>query len=140
MPTILDANIFSLLFTHEFRPVLDALKNGEIILVYGGTKQLCEYKLLGSYIQFVIELQRNGFAKLLDAKVVDAQERTVKGTGLCTSDDEHIIAIALVSKARLLCSHDKALHADFKNPNLINCPRGKVYQNSKHKHLIRHGR
>ena len=43
------------------------------------------------------------------------------------SDDPHILALAVVSGARLLYSNDRLLQHDFKNPALINQPRGKVY-------------
>lgn len=46
---------------------------------------------------------------------------------LCVSDDEHIIALAQISGARLLYSNDGDLHKDFRNKNLIDNPRGKVY-------------
>ena len=52
------------------------------------------------------------------------------------SDDEHILALALVSGARLLFSGDKDLHDDFKNPNIIS-PRGNVYQKPKHAGLLK---
>jgi hypothetical protein len=64
------------------------------------------------------------------------EEEKVKKRGYCTCDDEHIIALALVSRARLLCSNDQNLVEDFTNRKIINKPRGKVYKNSKHKHLI----
>ena len=51
------------------------------------------------------------------------------------SDDEHILALALVSGARLLFSGDKDLHDDFKNPNIIS-PKGRVYQTQEHGHLL----
>ena len=47
--------------------------------------------------------------------------------GAVKSDDPHIIALAQVSGARLLYSNDKSLQQDFKNKDLINNPRGKVY-------------
>ena len=43
------------------------------------------------------------------------------------SDDPHILALAVVSGARLLYSNDRLLQHDFTNPALINQPRGKVY-------------
>lgn len=52
------------------------------------------------------------------------------------SDDPHILALALVSGVRLLCSRDTALHADFKNPRILR-PAGSVYQNRRHRHLLR---
>ena len=43
------------------------------------------------------------------------------------SNDLHILALAVVSGARLLYSNDRPLQRDFANPALINQPRGKVY-------------
>ena len=43
------------------------------------------------------------------------------------SNDPHILALAVVSGARLLYSNDRPLQQDFTNPALINQPRGKVY-------------
>ena len=38
---------------------------------------------------------------------VEAETASVAGTGLCVSDDEHVIALARASGARLLCSEDQ---------------------------------
>ena len=46
---------------------------------------------------------------------------------MCRSDDEHVLALAVVSGARLLYTNDTALIADFKNREIIANPRGKVY-------------
>jgi hypothetical protein len=48
------------------------------------------------------------------------------------SDDPDIIALALISRVSLLASADKNLHADFKK-----IVRGKIYQTSAHKRLLR---
>ena len=49
------------------------------------------------------------------------------GGETCRSNDQHVIALAQVSGARLLYSDDGDLHEDFKNNRLINRPRGVVY-------------
>ena len=58
---------------------------------------------------------------------VDAKTLELRNEGLCTSDDPHVLALAIVSGARLLYSNDTALQQDFKNKSLIDNPRGKVY-------------
>lgn len=45
----------------------------------------------------------------------------------CKSNDLHVLALAQASGARLLYSNDKVLQQDFKNKELIDQPRGKVY-------------
>ena len=69
---------------------------------------------------------------------VDDETLAIAKSGLCKSNDKHVIALARVSGARLLCSGDKRLHQDFGNPELINGPRGHIYQNCSHKHLLTH--
>ena len=43
------------------------------------------------------------------------------------SNDQHVVLLAIASGARLLYSNDKALHADFRSPSIIDNPRGRVY-------------
>jgi len=66
--------------------------------------------------------------------------KTEQIRSLCESDDPHVIALAQISGARILCSRDKNLHKDFTNSELVNDPRGRIYQNSSHAQLFRrHG-
>ena len=67
------------------------------------------------------------------ASEVDARTEHIKGEGTCRSDDEHIIALAQISGARLLYSNDRALRHDFTNKRLIDSPRGKLYSTPKNK-------
>lgn len=59
-------------------------------------------------------------------KEVDLKEKEVKNWNL-RSDDPHIIALALVSGARLLYSNDLLLQKDFSDARLVGNPKGKVY-------------
>ena len=68
---------------------------------------------------------------------VDAETAIIKQQGLCRSDDPHVIALAKISGARLLCTSDEDLHADFKNPEIVNNPRGSIYQDQSHAPLIK---
>lgn len=68
--------------------------------------------------------------------VVDAEEQDVCRAGRILSNDPHIIALALVSGCRLLFSHDGNLHVDFSNRKILS-PRGYIYQEASHKHLLR---
>ncbi len=47
--------------------------------------------------------------------------------GLAVSDDVHILALAKVSRARLLYTNDAKLKQDFQNKKIIDKPRGKLY-------------
>ena len=58
----------------------------------------------------------------VEARTIDLRRRDV-----CNSNDQHVLALALVSGARLLYTNDAALIADFKNRQIVANPRGKVY-------------
>lgn len=83
------------------------------------------------------QLDKAGRAKVIDANQINLEISHVLNSGFCQSNDLHIIALARVSGVRLLCSHDQKLHSDFTNKKLIDQPRGKVYQNAKHKNLLK---
>ncbi len=124
----------------DFKHVHDSLfaenSNLNAKIMYGG-KLTEEYNRHHRVRRILLQLDRAGKAVRVDDAVIKAEVGEVVSTGLCTSNDDHIIALARVSGARLLCSHDIALHADFTNGMLIKKPRGKVYQNSTHKVLLR---
>jgi peptide subunit release factor 1 (eRF1) len=140
MCLIVDANVASLVFTSdppkEFNPVTNALLRGEAVAIYGG--QLTrEYLKLGPVRRFLVALDRAGRAKQLPENQIDTEAAKLASERACQSNDHHIIAIARIGHVRLLCSHDEALHADFTNKTLLDDPRGSVYQNDAHKHLLR---
>lgn len=121
----------------EFLPIIEAFENGQAKLVLGGTKLKKEYHANGvAWRRFRI-LDQAGRAKLVNDADVDKEEEYVKTAFLLQSDDPHILALARVSGARLLCSRDQALHADFDNGKIINKPRGYIYQSAAHKNLIK---
>lgn len=105
-------------------------------LVYGGRLAL-EYARNDSIRRIVLALERNGAAIRVNDNVVELETDWVTASGLCQSDDEHIIGLARAANVRLLCSHDRALHADFTNKALLGNPRGKIYQSRRHRPLLR---
>ena len=139
MCLILDANCLHKVFPsadEDFLPVKDAITTGNAKLVYGGTKLRNEYKRVNAAWRMIVALDRAGRTRKVDDSDVDIRESVLKASGRLQSDDPHVIALALISGVRLLCSHDINLHADFTNPRLLQ-PRGSIYQNASHKNLIR---
>ena len=67
--------------------------------------------------------------KLVPPNEVDQAMSSLQGL---RSDDPDIIALAQVSGVKLLVSNDENLHSDFKT-----VVRGKIYQTSAHKRLLR---
>lgn len=120
-------------FCDLFRSLFGS-RNPCVTLVFGGTLKR-EYMKNTNVVRALAALDRAGRARKVPDSIVDAEADAVDAGGRCVSDDPHIIALARVSGVRLLCSHDLALHTDFTNKDLLD-PRGRVYQNTKHNHLL----
>jgi len=143
MCVIIDANLAFRVFTSapeaDFRPVFDWLhapdKDG--CLVFGG-KLFAELSHRIASVRYLRALFQAGRAyRISDTRVQD-EEQQITGRRLCQSNDPHVVALARVSGARTLCSHDQALHQDFRNSRLVSKLRGRVYQNATHTHLLHH--
>jgi hypothetical protein len=95
-------------------------------------------ELMGTSIRrWLVEQTRSGNTARYDDAEVTRRQETVRATGRCCSNDTHVIALALVSGARVLYSHDTDLHADFRNKDIIDAPRGSIYSSHSHEHLLR---
>jgi len=115
----------------NYLPVKKALFEKRNVMIYGG-KLREEYLKSGKVKRILKELDRAGIAVSIKDSIINGETKAVIGLGICKSNDEHIVALARVSGARLLCSEDLDLHHDFKNKKLLNSPRGKIYQNTAH--------
>ena len=120
----------------DFKPVLDAVIAGTNKLAIGGSTLNKEYQKLKGVWRFIRILDQAGRTQLCSVSEVDREMELVKTAFDISSDDPHVLALARISGARILCSRDKALHSDFGNPRIINRPRGKVYQNATHARLL----
>lgn len=138
---IVDVNVCPDVFAQQphadFVPILEAVLTGKAKVVLGGDQLKAEYQRLGAVWKFFIGLDRAGRTKLVDDTAVNTEAETISTTIALESNDAHILALARISGARLLCSRDQPLHADFLNPKVISKPRGSVYQNAAHVGLIR---
>lgn len=115
-------------------PIHQWLRDGGQI-AFGG-KLTAELNKVAKMRHYLVELWRKGQALRYADTVVYEEQQRVTATGLCTSDDPHVIALARVSGARRLFSHDGDLTDDFRNSALLPNPRGKVYRRAEHRHLL----
>jgi hypothetical protein len=139
MCLILDSDIVHKVFPRpsgDFAPIHQALLNGGAKCVYGG-ELTQEYKQIEWFRRILLRLDQQGIAKQFPSSEVDVQTLKLRQGGLCKSNDAHILALAIVSKARLLCSEDGNLGDDFTNPLILSKPRGSIYKRADHAHLIR---
>ena len=130
MCAIVDANVAYQVFGEDRPPAgkrfFDWLSSPRGQLVVGGKLRV----ELGRDERFVLWLKsaiRFGRARSVPDEEVDDRASELRSEGVCTSDDEHVLALALVSGARLLYTNDTALIGDFKNRSIVAAPRGKVY-------------
>lgn len=139
MCLIVDNDVGQTFFSSQrgdpYFPALDWIRRRDGRLVVGGRLWVEEYH--GTQrANLVRSLEQTGRAIIYPARVVDAEEDAVKVN--CKSNDTHVIALARISGARVLCTQDSALEDDFKNRALIDSPRGHIYKNASHQHLLRH--
>jgi hypothetical protein len=141
MCIIIDKNMAGEIFANpkdqDSAPVIEWLHDGKSYgcLAIGGRVRR-ELFDVGEARRTILGLMRAGRIYELDDADVDSEEQSLINRDVCQSDDPHVIALARLSRARTLCSHDQDLHEDFKNPALINNPRGVIYQVRDHSKLL----
>ena len=127
---IVDANVAHEVFGDDRPPAgqrfFDWLASPRGRLVVGGELRR-ELSRDHRFVRWLGTATRTGRAQTMPDDNVDAHANELRQRAVCASDDEHVLALALASGARLLYSNDKALIADFKNREIVANPRGKVY-------------
>ena len=137
MCLIVDTNVASAFFCEraaQYDEILNAVVKGRCCIYYGGALRR-EYAKSKAILVQVLALDRAGRAKVLPDKEIDELSETFKDG--CKSDDPHVIALAVISNCRLLCTNDQLLEQDFTDPRLLARPRGNIYKNASHRDLIR---
>ena len=141
MCVIVDANEASPFFQRPVSsihaPVVRWITERDGRLVYGG-KLKAELLRVADARRLVLAWSAAGRALDVDAEAVVAVEQQIERSGLCRSNDAHVIGLALVSGARVLCTQDTPLMEDFRNRELISGPRGNIYRSPDHAHLLKH--
>ena len=139
MCAIIDANVGHEVFGNNQSPAGKFFLNW--LLHKGGAKLAVGGKLwaeLNSYSKFqplFADLLRRSKVVKCDDDSVNAEAASIDD--ICRSNDSHVIALARISGARLLYSNDLDLHKDFKNPRIINEPRGRIYTTVKNNDITR---
>ena len=137
MCIIVDTNTF-----HKFKepdnedmePVWTWLEKRDGKIAYASTKKLEDEWDNGGMQNLKNQLRQAGKLKVVSSE--DVQEKADELKGEIESDDEHIIALAIVARVKVLISYregDSDLFDDFRDKNLV---RGKVYTRKQHTHLL----
>ena len=111
------------------------LKRNGGILVSGG-KNLRELSESNEFRRIFGERLQAGRARRIPAEIVDTETETVRSEGLHRSDDEHVLALARVSRVRLLFTNDRDLTDDFRNRRIVGGTRGRVYTTVQYRDIM----
>jgi predicted nucleic acid-binding protein len=137
---IVDTNLAARVFAEpseaDFAPILDWLERDGCLVVGGPLAG--ELARIERARRYLLGLLRAGRARRIPDVQVDEERRTVEDMDLCRSNDIHVLALARASGARVVCTHDRDLQRDFRNPAILSRPRGSVYQRREHARLLRH--
>ena len=130
MCAILDANVAGQVFGTGRPPAgakfFEWIHSGRGRLVLGGRLRR-ELDQLSAFREWRRQAELAGKVTLLNDDAVDGKATELARGNACRSDDEHVVAVAQLGGARLLFTNDGDLQADFKNRDLVEDPRGKVY-------------
>ena len=141
MCLILDASLFNK-FNNPKNADMELVRNWhkkkKNKFVYSKTTNLMvELKKYNDMVKYFNELSLSGSIKYINKDEVQIVEDTLRNekdpSKKLKSNDAHIIALALVSKVKLLVAADKPLHKDFKSY----VKKGKIYQYKKQRSLLK---
>ncbi len=136
MCVILDANTFGKFRNpndEDMASVWRWLNNRNGKIVYSNTKKFEDEWERGGMSHLRDQMMRAGQLKLVSEGV---QEKADELKGEIMSNDEHIIALALIARIKVLISYregDRDLFDDFRDKNLVG---GKVYTRKAHAHML----
>ena len=136
MCVILDANTFGKFRNpndEDMASVWRWLNNRNGKIVYSNTKKFEDEWERGGMSHLRDQMMRAGQLKLVSEGV---QEKADELKNKIASNDEHIIALALIARIKVLISYregDRDLFDDFRDKNLVG---GKVYTRKAHAHML----
>ena len=131
MCAIIDTSVWANFWTRPkssgFTEVHSWLNSGKGGIAIGGTKYRREVGRIRSTIPLLAGYAQAGIAIQYDDAPIDAEAARIERAERNKSDDEHVLALARVSGARILCVDDDDLVSDFKNRSLVPTPKGRVF-------------
>lgn len=120
----------------SFAPVLEWITIGSGRMIYGGTKYNHELHQARKFVPIVAELSRARRAISLPQQQVDDLAIDTKNREPDLGfNDEHIVALVIASRCRLICTDDKRAIPYFKKPEFYRpyrLARPKIYNYKSH--------
>lgn len=141
MCVIVDANCCHRLFCSpphpDYIPVFAWINDKDGILVYGG-KLARELLRNEKMKRLLVQWDRAGRARRFSDDALAPAERRIVDSGFLRSDDPHILALAIVSQTRTICTEDRDLWTDFKDRRIVPFGGCRIYRRDQHNRLLRH--
>lgn len=143
---IIDTNALAPIFDKsnvrhpDYRPVLEYLVRDRGIVAIGGSKYLAELSRLPRILAYLLELRRAGQIRDYDVREVDAEEARIANLAPPPScDDQHLIALVSVSRARVVATDDRRADAYLRDRSLYRpgVRRPSIYRSASHLRLLR---
>jgi hypothetical protein len=108
-------------------------------MIYGGTKYLTELGRVKTVLRLVVELNRKGRVTIYPKGRIDALAKQLKReVNQRAFNDEHLVAIVIVSECRVVCTDDKKAMPYLKCTKLYaahGVKHPKIYNRRSHKDL-----
>ena len=141
MCAIVDNNVRHEVFgdnpTEAGQYFLDWLEHRGGTLVVGGRLLRDELGGYQSFNSWLVQALIAGHARRIDDGKVGAATQALQEQQICRSDDEHVLALARISGARLLFTNDRALQQDFTDREIVGGTRGRIYTTVEHRDIRR---
>lgn len=123
----------------DFASVRAFILTNKSAMAWGGTDYLKELCKAHKYMELHLELTKGGRAVRFNDKSIDAAASNAKAK--CNHknfNDSHIIGLQIVSKARVIVSHDKRSYPFLKRSDLYpkHHVRPKIYCKAQHSNLL----
>ena len=107
--------------------------NGATLAIGGKLRlELCANQ---KFLAWLRNALLRGRALSFDDEKVDSETESLREMRICRSNDWHVLALAKISGARLLYTKDIKLEADFKDREIIDGVRGRVYTTRRYPHV-----
>ena len=142
---IIDTNVLSCVFDPknarhgQYREVLSFITRNRGVLAAGGTKYLKELGAIPAILKLFNQLRSSGQVRVFSAYDVDLEERRVAALAPPPGcDDQHIIALVCVSKARVVASDDRRADRYLRDRKLYSSGvrRPSIYRSARHRRLL----
>ena len=130
MCVLLDANAGDTAFGRTLTPAGTQLRNwldslgGRLVI---GGKLTTELERSRAFREWAKQAVARNRLRCIGDRAVDEKTEELAKSWRGRSDDQHVIALAVVSGARILYSDDEDLRADFRNRKLVPGAPGKLF-------------